>query len=128
MTNKMKIINLTQHMATPEQVAAGVVEPDDKSAVREVLTFGALPNAGEITRQANILTAMAAKYSQAMIGGAPYLMGPLEAALKASGIIPLYAFSVRESVETSDPQTGVVTKTQRFRHLGFIIGQVPGAK
>jgi hypothetical protein len=34
-----------------------------------------------------------------MIGGAPFLMGPLEAALLKDNRVPVYAFSVRESVE-----------------------------
>ena len=53
----------------------------------------------------------------AMIGGAPYLLGPLAKMLiddfKA---VPLYAFTQRVSVE--DPTTGV--KTSVFKHMGFV--------
>lgn len=55
----------------------------------------------------------------AMIGGAPYLMGPLEAALKDRGIAPLYAFSERRSIEVKN-EAGEVTKTAVFVHLGFV--------
>lgn len=55
----------------------------------------------------------------AMIGGAPFLMAPLEGALRTRGVIPLYAFSVRESVEEALPD-GSVRKTQVFRHAGFV--------
>jgi hypothetical protein len=54
-----------------------------------------------------------------MIGGAPYLMAPLEVALRAHGITPLYAFSVRESVEQTQPD-GSVRKIAVFRHGGFV--------
>ena len=54
-----------------------------------------------------------------MIGGAPFLMGPLEAALLKDNRVPVYAFSVRESVEA--PQAdGSVRKANVFRHGGFV--------
>ncbi len=53
-----------------------------------------------------------------MIGGAPYLMGPLETALKKDGFIPLYAYSERVGVETNNPD-GTVSKRFEFKHLGF---------
>ena len=43
----------------------------------------------------------------------------LEEALMKRGIVPLYAFSRREVVETPLPD-GSVKKTQVFRHLGFV--------
>lgn len=39
----MKILNLTQHTATADQVAAGVVEPKDKKKIQEMLTFTEKP-------------------------------------------------------------------------------------
>ena len=123
MADKMKMINLTKRSTTKAQAANGVVEPDDKAAVQAALTFGLLPNAGELTRRANILAAIAAKCTQAMIDGPAYLMAPLEAALKASGIIPLYAFSGYESEEAIHMHTGEVTMIQTYKHIGFIIGQ-----
>lgn len=54
-----------------------------------------------------------------MIGGAPYLMAPLEEALLKRGLRPVYAFSKREIVETPLPDGGV-EKKMIFRHLGFI--------
>ena len=55
----------------------------------------------------------------AMIGGAPYLMGPLEQALKENNIDPLYAFSKRISSEYVDEE-GNVRKEMVFKHLGFV--------
>ena len=127
----MKILNLTQHPATPEQVAAGVVEPRNKSAVQSALTFNTLPTREEVSARAEELAAIAAsevnnegetesgEYPRVMVGGAPFLMGPLEAALRAIYLTPVYAFSVRESRETVKPG-GAVEKVAVFRHAGFV--------
>jgi hypothetical protein len=117
------ILNLTQHAASPAQIEAGVVDltGELKEELTRHLTFDTLPTGSEIDRAARCIAAIAShlRVPAAMIGGAPYLMGPLEAALKAVGVKPLYAFSVRESVETTLPD-GRVVKTAVFRHLGFV--------
>lgn len=113
------IINLTQHTATAEQVAAGVVEPDNKEGLREWLTFTELPTAEEIRYRADSIADFCGSCKTAMIGGAPYLMGALEAALRKIGVKPVYAFSIRESVEKVMPD-GTVQKTAVFRHAGFV--------
>jgi len=117
----MKIMNLTQHKATPEQVKAGVVEPADKSAVQAALTFLALPTGRGIVDRAAKLARMARESGakKAMIGGAPFLMAPLERALASVGVQALYAFSRRESIETVSAD-GSVRKTADFKHLGFV--------
>ena len=122
-TREMKIINLTQHEATPEQKAAGVidiVDLEDRKILIECLTFDELPDADEIADRARKLANMAQPYaSHAMTGGAPYLMAPLEYELSWRGVQPLYAFSKRESVE-EEQLDGSVKKTVIFRHLGFV--------
>jgi|GEM_PF-818332 len=112
------IINLTQHVGTPEQ---GVTEPADKSAVSALLTFEEVPTRKEIGERAKALAelAKASGAKTAMIGGAPFFMGPLERALEEVGIVPVYAFSKRESVEAPDGNGGI-RKTQVFRHAGFV--------
>jgi hypothetical protein len=132
------ICNLTQHPATPDQVAAGVIDlaPDLREALCAALTFERLPTARDITERADLIAEMAALHGlpasdddanagadtaprAAMIGGAPYLMAPLEAALRERGIAPLYAFSTRESVEQVQAD-GSVRKVNVFRHAGFV--------
>ena len=127
----MRILNLTQHPATPEQVAAGIVDltPAQRVFVSQWLTFEDVPTRRQINSRAALLAQAAAndsvgvgevgQFDAAMIGGAPYLMGPLEEALLAQDIKPLYAFSRRESVETIAAD-GSVTKTNVFRHAGFV--------
>jgi hypothetical protein len=112
------ILNLTQHVATPDQ---GVREPSDKKAVQALLTFSTLPTSAEIRERAEKLAAIAVAEGAdaAMIGGAPYLMGPLEGALRSAGVKPMYSFSVRQSVEKTDDD-GNVVKTVVFKHAGFV--------
>lgn len=115
------ILNLTQHAPTAEQSAVGVTEPKDKARVQLLLTFEELPNPGEIHERARALADLAVEYGaeSAMIGGAPFFMGSLEAALRKNGVLPVHAFSRRESTEEPDGQGGV-RKTQVFRHVGFV--------
>lgn len=115
------ILNLTQHAATTEQVDAGVVEPENKTAVQAALTFDAIPSADEMRQRAEFLAAIAkdSGCNKAMIGGAPFFMAPMERALLATGITPVYAFSVRDSREEADGNGGV-RKVNVFRHVGFV--------
>jgi len=128
------ILNLTQHNATPEQKAQLVVEPRMcKDKIRELLTFEEIPTREEIEARAKelarIATSEASMYAgdtdneiwitRVMIGGAPYLMGALEKALRECGFTPVYAFSKRESEEIPQPD-GSVKKIQVFRHAGFV--------
>lgn len=117
----MQILNLTQHQATPEQVQAGVIEPKDKKQIQNLLTFTELPTPYEVGQAAEGLARLAERegVKHAMIGGAPYLMGPLEQELRRKGIDPLYAFSTRESRGEVQPD-GSIKKVAIFRHKGFV--------
>jgi len=53
-----------------------------------------------------------------MIGGAPFLMGPLADELRNLGKV-MFAFSKREVVEVANPD-GSVTKKSIFKHAGFV--------
>ena len=117
------ILNLTQHAPTPEQVEAGVVElpPDLKQILKGLLDFSEIPSKQDVVTRAVAITSIAKEYgaSHVMIGGAPYLMGALEAVLKDNDIKPLYAFSQRVSVEKVGPD-GTLVKTSEFKHIGFV--------
>ena len=127
------IINLTQHTATPEQQHAGVADlvGDELAALKDALTFDAVPSIEEIENRAKYIAELAYHkwlredvehhpfYIEAMIGGAPFLMASLEAALLSRGINPIYAFSRRESVSQTQPDGGV-RKVNVFRHVGFV--------
>jgi len=119
--DKNQILNLTQHDATPDQIAAGVVDVPDKKALRELLTFTEVPSKEDILERAGEIAIMASRQgaSKAMIGGAPYLMSALELALKYAKIQPLYSFTKRDVIE--EPQAdGTLKKTAVFKHAGWI--------
>ena len=121
----MTILNLTQHAATPEQIAQGVGDLNphhgEIQQLKSLLTFESLPTAEEVYERAYAIAALAQSYfvDTAMIGGAPYLMGALERALNKVGIKPVYAFSERVSEEQVQ-EDGSVHKVNVFKHIGFI--------
>ena len=118
----MKIVNLTQHKATPEQVSVGVVDIEDQhdaETLMDCLNFREIPTAEEINITAEAIADIGLQGDAAMIGGAPYLMSALEKELINRGIKPIYAFSKRESVEELHPD-GSIRKITIFRHLGFV--------
>lgn len=122
---KQDILNLTQHTPTPEQLAAGVFDhPDEavRTLVRALLTFDELPAQAGIVDAAEGLADIAARLDveAALVGGAPWLMAELEAALVERGVLPMYAFSRRESVEAVE-EDGTTTKRSVFRHVGFVV-------
>ena len=117
------ILNLTQHPATAEQLDAGVVdlEPAMRAELQRLLTFASLPTARQVDERAQAIAALVEplEAKRAMIGGAPFLMARLEAALQDYCIEPVYAFSVRESVEQTQAD-GSVRKVNVFRHAGWV--------
>jgi hypothetical protein len=120
----MDILNFTQHATSPEQEADGVLDMPAvlRRELSQALTFYGIPTANTIRHRANLLAEIASDAATAlemtgltiMIGGAPYLMGPLEFALKGAGWTVLYSFSERVSEEVN----GV--KTTEFRHIGWV--------
>jgi len=124
-----RILNFTQHDATPEQLSSGVVDPDaqDKQRIRELLTFEQIPTQSELRQRATDCAVLASvllkKYEcdGVLLGGAPYFMPHLESALRSFGVPFCYAFSTRVAEEQVQPD-GSVKKVNVFRHVGFIWG------
>jgi len=131
-----KILNLTIHRPTPDQIKVGVVEPspNDKDKIVSLLSFSSLPMWWEVEERAEKLADLAyalivelsggfypsdQSWGAVMIGGAPYLMPPLQRALLKRGLKPLYAFSRREVVEEAQAD-GSVKKSIIFKHIGWI--------
>lgn len=115
----MWIKNLTQHSPTVEQFDGhdGVTAVDPKAV--GLLNFATPPSVEEINERAAALAALASGFGSAMIGGAPYLMGPLCEVLKAVGVQPLFSFTERKSLEKLNPD-GSVTKTSVFAHVAWV--------
>lgn len=130
----VKILNLTQHKATPDQVAAGVIDlsDDDRAILSRLLTMRAEdfqfeddgdeyfpryhPKKEIIDAKINQIITIAQKYhcEAAMVGGMPYLIYVLKDHLRRKNIIPCEAFSERVSVDGPDGK-----KTSVFKHLFF---------
>lgn len=123
-----KILNLTQHKATPEQIEAGVfdLEGEKLQRLKELLTFTMKPIPSEIKERAVAIAELAVaqkgedwKGFEVMIGGALWLMKPLIEELIRRGLVPLFAYTEREVVEEKQPD-GSIKKTAIFRHEGFV--------
>jgi hypothetical protein len=114
------MLNLTQHKATEEQVAQGIEDlPQEQVKIlANLLTFEEVPTAEEMRIRAKEIASLARQTgaTAAMIGGAPFFMSSLEAALQSAGIQPRYAFSKRESVDQPQPD-GSVRKVAVFKHI-----------
>jgi hypothetical protein len=126
------ILNFTQHKATPEQVEAGVVDLNEglRERLCDLLTFEDIPSSEELESRVDSLVQLALDVIESkaregitclsvMLGGAPFLMPPLQKALAWKSVGVVYAFSKRESVETV-MDDGSVRKTNVFRHAGFV--------
>jgi len=118
-----RILNLTQHQATPAQVAAGVVEPSDKAHVQALLTFNTLEDTYHMRERALRLVGvtLGVDCDAVMVGGAPFFMPTLVAVMQEHDVKVVFAFSVRESVEVTNPD-GTVTKRSSFSHAGWVEG------
>lgn len=94
------MINITPHKATPQQLAAGVIDlhPDDFAKLRVMLYFDSLPDTEEIeTRAQDIaeLASIAAKdtgASAAMIDGPAWLLNDMVIALSYNGFDSVFAY------------------------------------
>jgi hypothetical protein len=118
-----KIFNLTQHVATPDQLADGVIEPtpEVKKEIQALLTIEELPCHEFLLMRAIKLREIArvSGCSKVMIGGAPFLMSLLEHELKGACKMPVYSFSKRE-VEEQTQADGTVKKVAVFKHTGWV--------
>lgn len=116
----MKRVNLTRHKASPEQNCAPR-DSETEKRIKELVLFETLPTVYELEKRALALARLAYNLdaTEAMIGGAGYLMPYLERALTGLGIEPVYAFSQRESSEVVQPD-GSTRKVTTFRHIGFV--------
>jgi hypothetical protein len=122
-----KILNLTQHDATPQQIVDGVIDLDDagKAVVRKLLTFDELPSKAEIDGRAEKLAEYverlkAERFDAIMLAGAPYLLYRLHSELERLGFKVVYSFSKREKIEKRDATGNIVYSDGKFVHAGFV--------
>jgi hypothetical protein len=123
----MKILNLTQHLATEEQKTEGVIDLPLNLRVQlgKLLTFATLEDALQAhDRAQQIFDFLDENYEWegtdgAMIGGALFLMHSLVAQLYSRSMKAFYAFTLREVIEIQNDD-GSVTKTAIFKHAGLV--------
>lgn len=117
----MKIINLTQHIATETQMKDGVFEPSDKNSVKTCLTFTVIPSKEDMVKRAKKLAQIAHEHKAdfAMVGGAAYFISVLENELVSIGIKPIHSFTERKSVDKINDD-GTVQKVSVFEHIGWV--------
>ena len=110
------MLNLTQHASSPEQKCQDL-SGEVLEELKGLLTFDTLPDEHKINNRASRIAEIAESYGHdsALIGGALWLCGPLERALRARGIEPFYAFSKRVSVDLPGGR-----KASVFKHIGFV--------
>jgi hypothetical protein len=127
LTEETDMLNITQHPASIEQEKAGVCDvlPEWQETLVSLLTFTSLPSQLDVMTRVHMITATVVDMLQelegsdfatnsVMIGGAPYLMGPLSYELEMNGITPYFAYSERVSSEVDGVKTSI------FKHLGFV--------
>lgn len=119
------LVNMTQHQATPDQLAAGVhdLTAEGRTILSKNMTFSSPPSRETLLSCAEyLIQIIEGEYPNAttvMIGGAPYLMAPLVERLTAHGIAAIYSFTKRESVDVHNAD-GSVTKNAIFKHVGWV--------
>ena len=81
------ILNLTQHLVTPDQTAAGVVDlsGQDLELLLATITFEYRPDGEEILERAQRVAALV-RHQKVMIGGAPFFMPALQRAFEVKAI------------------------------------------
>lgn len=122
------IINCTNHIATKEQLELGVVEPYEKEEIQKLLTFDSLDSVFSANERAKEIVEIIKRsgYNHALIGGIPFFMSILENEFYRNGIIPVYAFSKRISIEKMD-ESGLVLKKSIFVNEGLFCKYEDGA-
>lgn len=119
-----KILNLTQHVATEEQMRDGIFEPspEDKQRIKSLLTFDEKPTPLILRERAEQIGDIVIEnymVDKVMIGGAPYFMRYLEDVFDGYNIKTYYSFSKRVSIDEHLPDGSVVKRT-KFVYEGLI--------
>lgn len=123
----MRILNATQHTATPDQVAEGIIDfpANYQAALKAAITFPAVYGKEELKAAARMVAELVrdfvgefGKIDGVMIGGMPSFMPVLEVQLSSAGFAPCYAQSDRV-VEEQTQADGSVRKVAVFKHAGL---------
>ena len=121
----MITFNMTQHVASADQLKAGVVELNEiyKTTLLEALNFEGVPTSSDVGKAVQLMAGLMDEQEayeteevQFMVGGAPYLMAALTQWAPIYRMV--FACSDRVSEEQHMPD-GSVRKVNVFKHIGF---------
>ncbi len=123
----MAILNLTQHNATKDQLATGIIDlpVDFQIVLKDLLTFPTTYTRSDLEKRALQIHELIRDFcgtslevlEGVMIGGMPSFMPVLEATLVSKGIRVGYACTERKSVDKE--VDGKIIKTAVFVHAGM---------
>ena len=123
----MAILNLTQHNATADQLAAGIIDlpVDFQIVLKDLLTFPTQYTRDDLEYRALQIHELVRDFcgtskevlEGVMIGGMPSFMPVLESVLISKGIKVGYACTERQSDDKE--VDGKVVKTAIFVHAGM---------
>lgn len=122
----MLVYNTMKHTFTADQLADGGVEPLEsvKLSIAEMQDFPTRESTSveECEMRASFIAACVhnSGHRYAAVAGAAWLVVPLCQALRDRGITPVTSFSVRECVETPNPD-GTVSLSYVFKHEAWVI-------
>lgn len=116
----MRILNATVHNATPEEIAAGVIEPaeTDKAVLEFCQTFDELPSAEDLEHRAAVLADYISECAErygcdaVLIDPPSFFAACLEQSLTLRGAKFCYPFGL--------PQCQGVARADSYRHVGLI--------
>lgn len=118
----MKVVNLTQHLATKEQIEEGVFDLPEglREKLVKALIFPAQYTKADLEVAAQEVVNLVKEVDnfRVMIGGMPSLMPVLEKALIKEGVAVSYARTERVSVDQAQAD-GSVKKVSVFQHAGL---------
>lgn len=118
----MNVVNLTQHLSTPEQIKDGVFDLPEglREKLVKALTFSAQYCREDLEAAAQEVVSIVKEIDcfRTMVGGMPSFMPVLEAALVKEGCAVGYARSERVSEDHVQPD-GSVKKIAVFKHVGM---------
>lgn len=119
----MRILNLTQHRCTREQLEDGIenVLEKHRDQLERLLTFPSDYTLTCLSLSAKALAQLAHQlgYEAVMIGGMPALMSHLEREMMAMDISVGYARSERVSIDKPLPDGSGTEKVSIFRYCGI---------
>lgn len=121
----MKVFNLTKHPMTQGQLDDGGVNLPTAQQASNLHDFTVMPSNHDMKLRADALMQIAVDHGSAqgdgvLLAGAMYFVPVLVKAAKDRGFKPVFSFTQRVAVETTNPDD-TVSLSYVFKHEGWMI-------